>query len=273
VAFEREWARRHRDEPTELPKRLVEPRSTPVTLALEPGADVNKRGEAGITPLMLADETSFDLLLARGANPRARDDAGRSAMSYVNHARGYRALIKAGLDPDEEDVGGTTPLARTLSRYDEETEIVAALVEGGANLRRRDEQGLTPLTRAAKDSSFERLRNLVLHKAVVDVPDGEGKTALRYAVESNDWDSAVFLLKHGANPDLVDLAGDSPRAVVFREPESDSDNERLVQLRRELVRIQLRQRERATRGIGMSRGAPSTPPSPSSSGPRVRPPE
>jgi len=55
------------------------------------GADVNATGFTGITPLMIAawfgSSKAVSLLLKRGANPRAKDEKGRTAkeMAYQQH--------------------------------------------------------------------------------------------------------------------------------------------------------------------------------------------
>lgn len=62
-----------------------------VRLLLARGAEVNRRGHAGMTPLMFAAEKSSDavaqelvrLLLAAGADPNLRDNSERTALSHA----------------------------------------------------------------------------------------------------------------------------------------------------------------------------------------------
>lgn len=59
-----------------------------VRRALDAGADPNARGQAGVTPLMFAvqieeNHNVVDLLLERGADLRATDARGRTAVDHV----------------------------------------------------------------------------------------------------------------------------------------------------------------------------------------------
>jgi len=67
------------------------PDTAVVKLLLDKGAPIDARSPNGSTPLMMAAqygaETSVDLLLQRGADPRLRNDRGLSAVDFAKLAK------------------------------------------------------------------------------------------------------------------------------------------------------------------------------------------
>jgi ankyrin repeat protein len=68
-----------------------------MALLLDRGADVNARHQMGFAPLHAAggngDAAMVDLLLARGADPQATTDDGKTAADYAAE-RGHAALAE-----------------------------------------------------------------------------------------------------------------------------------------------------------------------------------
>ncbi len=64
-----------------------------------------------------------------------------------------------------------------------DVQMVKSLLEKGANVNARDENGNTPLHLAAKEGNFEIVKLLVTHCADVLIKDRWGKTPLDYARE------------------------------------------------------------------------------------------
>ncbi|KAK1764019.1 hypothetical protein QBC33DRAFT_211496 [Phialemonium atrogriseum] len=93
-----------------------------VRLLLEAGAAVNAPELNGATPLMIASANQnlslstarLDLLLRHGADVRARDTNGRTALHYAYERHGalivVRTLLSAGADIEARDGEGRTPL-------------------------------------------------------------------------------------------------------------------------------------------------------------------
>jgi hypothetical protein len=116
---------------------------------------------AGDTALHLAAAAARPdvaaLLLARGANPRARNRRGAEPLHYAADAPHRRpgdqtatiaALLKAGADPDALDKSGVAPLHRAVRNRS--LAAVRALLDGGASLSLRNGSGATPLHLAAQ---------------------------------------------------------------------------------------------------------------------------
>lgn len=78
--------------------------------------------------------------------------------------------------------------------------LVKALVESGANLNMRDEEGYTALTWAAQHGYADVTTYLVQHGANLNPLDTGGYTPLMWAVQEGHYDVVQVLLAHGANP-------------------------------------------------------------------------
>jgi ankyrin repeat protein len=89
-------------------------------------------------------------------------------------------LLKAGIDPDNCDKGGTTPfmafITHTRNNEDDNTtlRILSRLCEAGVNINRRDRNGQTPLHLAVKLGKAAVTRFLLRSGANIHVRDSEG---------------------------------------------------------------------------------------------------
>ncbi len=110
----------YRGEPLLISLHSMIPRRKHVTaLLLELGADPNRSGKAGRTPLIQATVNShhayLNTLVAAGADLEATDEAGRTALHHaaVTRFEGERVaarLLDAGADLEARDGEGRTPL-------------------------------------------------------------------------------------------------------------------------------------------------------------------
>ncbi|MCP3920709.1 MAG: hypothetical protein GY711_34720 [bacterium] len=143
---------------------------------LDAGVALDARDSCGETALheavRSAGEGMVRLLLERGADPSVAEESGSTPLhaaaedSLHGHLAGVvTALLNAGASPDAEDGEGRTPLhaavgprggeeffneeeanrAEDPSAYRVDVETVRLLLERGARVDARDEQGRTPL--------------------------------------------------------------------------------------------------------------------------------
>ncbi|MCW1887153.1 ankyrin repeat domain-containing protein [Luteolibacter flavescens] len=210
------------------------------------------RGE-GMTPLMLAAHggslASLKRGIAEGEDVNARSSYGWTALmfaSWKGHREHVVALLDAGADPNLvsgavpsrfETVAGTPPttalreaisnghldIARLLMSRGAKVEAGAAVAAAGkddrALLEELDRRGVdwneacphmwhgTPLRAAAAAGNRKNIDWLLRHGANVNLV--AGSPALKEAVDDDDPETVRFLLERGADPNLVYWSSDT----------------------------------------------------------------
>ncbi|OIW31504.1 ankyrin, partial [Coniochaeta ligniaria NRRL 30616] len=148
-------------------------------LLLDSGADVNKTGQYGMTPPMMAITTGDDTEI-------------------------LVTLLDAGADLEKRNIYGSTVLqCATLIIGDKPSDVICTLVGRGADfqnrLNARNNLGETALYKAACDNNIVAVAALLGAGAGVDLPDFAGLTPLCAAISRGHNDTASLLLEGGAD--------------------------------------------------------------------------
>ena len=88
------------------------------------------------------------------------------------------------------------------------------LYQKGANLNAKDRDGNTPLILATIGRWTDGAATLIRLKAQVNAQNRLGETALLKAVQARDLALTKALIDAGANPDIADNSGTSPRIAA-----------------------------------------------------------
>jgi ankyrin repeat protein len=163
------------------------------------------------TALMRAiEEKHTDIALAlieAGADVHYKDSLGNSALhrAAFHDAKVVKALLSRKVAIDEPNSVGNTPLLMAASAGN--AEAVRMLLDAGADLRNRDEEGNTALIAAADQeysNTIETIKVLLQRGAKLEDVNNEGENALHLAAQSGNTENAIVLLNAGANPDSRD---------------------------------------------------------------------
>jgi ankyrin repeat protein len=192
-----------------------------LTLIIQAGADIDRKGHYGLTPLMDACTRPhpntceiMKLLLRHGADPNATDDGGDNLpMRILAGHSGKREeldtivplLLDHGLDVNAKNRFGKTLLQ--LACWWGRLNLVQLLIQRGASIH-KDDRALGALLVEVTEGGNrpvvpgqhkEIVRLLIENGADVDTTNGSGDTVLMFACKQGHVDLADFLLKKGAD--------------------------------------------------------------------------
>ena len=116
-------------------------------ILVEHGAKIEDTLSNGKTPLIehsfMGDTDVVKYLLSLGANVKAKDENGDTALHLANNVEISKALVEHGADIDAIDNEGMTPLIYSARWGGLKKEIIAYLESVGANKSIKDKDGKT----------------------------------------------------------------------------------------------------------------------------------
>ena len=232
---------------------------------LDRGAVVDQRSETGRTALLVAASYPrtvdlLRLLLARGADVRAQDRAGTTALALAVRSADIdvvRFLAERGLNPEALAPGarraalarnyrptidylnskGLPPIPDELftTATWEAPELLARAIDGGADVNAGNvaQYGRTPLMTAVASEAAgpETLKLLLDRGADPNIATTEGETPLDWAMYKGDRAKIQLLEQRGAK------RGTGPRREPIAPPAARGIADPRVSLRRSLARV------------------------------------
>ena len=186
-----------------------------IRILLQNGADVNLRCWKG-TALMLAaktrNEPAVQLLMDCGVRNSGIDPADENSSLFEDLCDSSLATLQIVLEKVRDPyLINKTPIVTAVGlfrngwRQEHSEAILRLLLEKGANVHDRDNQGRTPVHKAVHHDNLSLLKFLV-EKAGANLSekDNEGRTPL---FEANSKAVISYLVEHGVDPEEVDLTG------------------------------------------------------------------
>lgn len=181
---------------------------------LDAKADVNKKegnplldvASCGGLDVEICNQI-VEILLAAGANPDVRDDAGSSALSYAVQGRTkvLEMLVQAGADVNIRNEPDNSTALMWAAHYGHE-EMVDILIKAGADVNLQTRSLKTALTMAMfgdrNDSNpevVERIANKLIEAGTdIHARDKADKSALDYAIQHQLVSTVELLVEKGA---------------------------------------------------------------------------
>lgn len=158
---------------------------------------------------------------------RAQSDKCDTPLIAAIHKRdfsGAKKLIESGVDLNEKNCTGLTPLIESIAL--DQTEIAEKLILAGASTKVGDGLNTVPLMIASTYCREPIVSLLLDHGADVNAVDKNGSSALMHSAQNcDDGGVPALLLRYGAKVNLVDQDRDTALHVA-----SFYGNEHLVQM-------------------------------------------
>jgi ankyrin repeat protein len=186
------------------------------------------------TPSAEPNAEVVELLLAHGADPKARGDWKRTALMYANTAAKVKLLLGKGAEIDAQDEYGMTPLMHAATRGD--VAVVSALLDSSAGVNLTDNKGLTALLYSLDDENMahgeeyktlpkrrlEIAGRILLAKGVdVNAANQDGETPLMRAVRLANIDMIKALLDKKADANRSDVFGDTAVTLAYASDKAE----------------------------------------------------
>jgi ankyrin repeat protein len=220
-----------------------------VELLIRSGADVNAANDYGVTPLSLAcangNSAVVQKLLEAGADPNHARETGETPLmtcAAAGAVEAVEALLRAGagVNAQELEEGQTALMWAAARRH---SQVIRELIAHGADVHARSREipepepyliampenetvlgtnypptvrfpeltgGFTALHFAAQQGDVDSARLLLQAGADVNSPHPEHGSPLVIAIASGHEQLAMFLLEQGADPNIRDAWGVGP---------------------------------------------------------------
>ncbi|XP_059162586.1 ankyrin repeat domain-containing protein 17-like [Physella acuta] len=198
-----------------------------IRLLVQEGANVNASHDYK-SPLMSAtDPNVMELLIELGADVNVIfEKYGTSystLTSILNESKmvcnndilleRVNVLLQNGANVNVEDKAGNTPLMVASKKLDKK-EVMRALLQAGADINKRNNNGDSALHFATNGESIESAKVLLEFKADINLKNYIGQTPLFSSLPRSYMQMIEFMLENNANVNDADTKGNTPLLFV-----------------------------------------------------------
>ena len=199
-----------------------------IQLLLDHGADINKKGCSGLTPLHRAitygkNREAIDLLIKQGADIHARDNRHETALRKAvrqGDDQTIEQLLKNQADIyDTSEIQGNNSLHIAAEYYQASKDsMIILLKQNKLNINATNNYKETALHCASRsDKTVEKVDVLLNYGADINAKNISGKTPLHLAIDGKRLEVIKKLLERGAAINIKDKEGKSPEDY-FNDP-------------------------------------------------------
>jgi ankyrin repeat protein len=211
-----------------------------VRYLFEKGLEINGRSEAGLTPVFLSlghtieRRYILEYLIEHGGDPSSKSRLGTTPLmqaAYDAIPWAVEFLIRRGAVVNDMDMNSETALHYACrgipdevgpgSSATESAEAIRFLLDKGANVNAKDNEGRTPLMIASRAGIPLIVGFLLNRRAQTNVQDKTGWSALMYAAEANRTEVIKVLVQNGADLKLKNSKGQTALSIA-KEREASS---------------------------------------------------
>jgi ankyrin repeat protein len=219
------------------------------SLLLARGAQIEDRNDFGVTSIMLAAEGGHSdvvsLLLERGANIDDKNNAGWSSLIYASKEGKIDAvslLLASGANiHDKDNIGRSVLLHAALQsqsgsdqliyllnnigkniRYPSNAAVLSLLLENGADINDKDNDGNTALMCAARGNNCLSIPVLLNHGAQINNVNKDGNTALHLAVIQKHTDAFKHLVNKDTDLNILNNDGNTALHLAKLQKTTDA---------------------------------------------------
>jgi ankyrin repeat protein/beta-lactamase regulating signal transducer with metallopeptidase domain len=166
-----------------------------IEFLISKGADVNAPAQVGRTPLAMASRMGLTQVASILRKHGARETLHGAAAS--GDKEGVKRLIEQGADVNARNQDGQTPLHLSLlNRWAGHARW--ALIKQGADVNAKTNSGTTPLMMAAAQGDEYSVEVFLFNGADVTASANKGETALSLAKENGRAEVVALLRRYGA---------------------------------------------------------------------------
>ena len=126
------------------------------------------------------DTKTVRKMLEQGADPNVQDNSGYTALMYAcrnGEPEMIQMLLDAKADLYVQDNSGETALTTACSNPRGNRDVITALITAGAELDKRNNNGMTALMYLARNGYTGLMKLLIKDGADMNIKDAQGRTA------------------------------------------------------------------------------------------------